>query len=206
MRRMGALSLAVLTLPLAAAAPGDVHWPMHGGVDNIRYSPLTQINRSNVAQTAGRVDLRLARRLQGLRDAEQPRRRRRRALRDDADAEGRGGRRGDRAGDLEVRPERRRDGAHAFPPPRRHGARRSRVRDATATFSGRARQARPAEPIASFGTDGRIDLREGLDKPAEGISVSASTPGVDLRGPAHPREQRARDAARDRPVTSAPST
>ena len=33
-------------------------------------------------------------------------------------------------------------------------------------------------PIASFGTDGRIDLREGLGMPAEKLSVSASTPGV----------------------------
>jgi len=34
------------------------------------------------------------------------------------------------------------------------------------------------QPINSFGTDGRIDLRNGLGKPAEGLSVSASTPGV----------------------------
>ena len=33
-------------------------------------------------------------------------------------------------------------------------------------------------PIASFGANGRIDLREGLGKPPEGLSVSASTPGV----------------------------
>ncbi len=33
-------------------------------------------------------------------------------------------------------------------------------------------------PIASFGVEGRVDLREGLGKPAEGLSVSASTPGV----------------------------
>ncbi|HEY7473595.1 MAG TPA: pyrroloquinoline quinone-dependent dehydrogenase, partial [Vicinamibacterales bacterium] len=33
------------------------------------------------------------------------------------------------------------------------------------------------EPISSFGTKGRIDLREGLDQPAERLSVSASTPG-----------------------------
>ena len=33
------------------------------------------------------------------------------------------------------------------------------------------------EPIPSFGTKGRIDLREGLDQPAERLSVSASTPG-----------------------------
>src|SRR4029078_12793685 len=30
----------------------------------------------------------------------------------------------------------------------------------------------------SFGREGRIDLREGLDQPAEGLSVSASTPGA----------------------------
>ena len=33
-------------------------------------------------------------------------------------------------------------------------------------------------PIASFGSGGRIDLREGLGRPAEGLSVSASTPGA----------------------------
>ena len=34
------------------------------------------------------------------------------------------------------------------------------------------------QPIASFGDNGRIDLRQGLGRPAEGLSVSASTPGV----------------------------
>jgi quinoprotein glucose dehydrogenase len=34
------------------------------------------------------------------------------------------------------------------------------------------------QPIPSFGRDGRVDLRDGLGKPAEGLSVSASTPGV----------------------------
>ena len=34
------------------------------------------------------------------------------------------------------------------------------------------------QPIPSFGADGRVDLREGLGKPPEGLSVSASTPGV----------------------------
>ena len=33
-------------------------------------------------------------------------------------------------------------------------------------------------PIKSFGTDGTVDLREGLDRPVAGLSVSASTPGV----------------------------
>ncbi len=34
------------------------------------------------------------------------------------------------------------------------------------------------QPIASFREEGRIDLREGLGRPAEALSVSASTPGV----------------------------
>lgn len=34
------------------------------------------------------------------------------------------------------------------------------------------------EPIPSFGNDGWVDLREGLGRPVEGLSVSASSPGV----------------------------
>jgi quinoprotein glucose dehydrogenase len=34
------------------------------------------------------------------------------------------------------------------------------------------------QPIPSFGNEGKIDLREGLDRPIESISVSASSPGV----------------------------
>jgi quinoprotein glucose dehydrogenase len=33
-------------------------------------------------------------------------------------------------------------------------------------------------PIPSFGENGRVDLRKGLDRVVEGVSVSASTPGV----------------------------
>ena len=33
-------------------------------------------------------------------------------------------------------------------------------------------------PIPSFGNEGRVDLREGLDRPVEKMSVSASSPGV----------------------------
>ena len=62
------------------------------------------------------------------------------------------------------------------------------------------------QPIASFGTDGRIDLREGLDQPAEGLSVSASTPGVVFEDLLIMRQQRAGDAAGHRRATSAPST
>jgi quinoprotein glucose dehydrogenase len=34
------------------------------------------------------------------------------------------------------------------------------------------------QPIPSFGTNGIVDLREGLGRPIEGLSVSSSTPGV----------------------------
>jgi quinoprotein glucose dehydrogenase len=37
---------------------------------------------------------------------------------------------------------------------------------------------RTGKPIASFGDNGRIDLRQNLDRPAEGVSISASSPGV----------------------------
>ena len=56
MKRAGAL----LLLALAAVGPAraghdlqrtaDVGWPINGGVDNIRYSPLTEINSGNVSQ------------------------------------------------------------------------------------------------------------------------------------------------------------
>src|SRR5438094_7782621 len=44
---------AVALIAVVAAAlegAGDVGWPMHGGVDNIRHSPLAQITRDNVAK------------------------------------------------------------------------------------------------------------------------------------------------------------
>ena len=37
---------------------------------------------------------------------------------------------------------------------------------------------RTGKPMLSFGDSGRVDLRAGLDRPIEGVSVSASTPGV----------------------------
>src|SRR5258708_20294080 len=42
-------ALAVLGWTVALAQ-SDVEWPMHGGPDNTRYSPLVQINRDNVAK------------------------------------------------------------------------------------------------------------------------------------------------------------
>src|SRR5678815_326228 len=51
MRAILALGSVVwLLVAFQATAPADVSWPLHGGVDNIRYSPLTQINRDNVSR------------------------------------------------------------------------------------------------------------------------------------------------------------
>jgi quinoprotein glucose dehydrogenase len=38
------------------------------------------------------------------------------------------------------------------------------------------------KPIPTFGDHGRVDLRAGLDRPVEGLSVGASTPGVVFDG------------------------
>src|SRR4029079_16137224 len=36
--------------PLAQSAAADVEWTQHGGTNNIRFSPLTQIDRTNVGR------------------------------------------------------------------------------------------------------------------------------------------------------------
>ena len=82
-----------------------------------------------------------------------------------------------RTRDLEVRSERRRRAGRAVPPSRRHRPQGSRVRQLSQLPLG-ARQEDRHSRSPSFGADGRIDLREGLDQPAERLSVSASTPGV----------------------------
>ena len=85
--------------------------------------------------------------------------------------------------------------AGASPASRRHGARAIASSSPQRSYLW-ALDRKTGTPIASFGRDGQIDLREGLGRPAERLTVSASTPGVDLRGHAHHRQQRSRDAAR----------
>ena len=136
------------------------------------------------------------RRVHGLRDAEQPRRRRRRALRDDADAAGRRARRGDRArscgGSI---PSGGAAAAHAVPASRRHRARRiassSRYRNflwaldqKTGTADPVVRRRRPHRSARGARQAGRAAERQ------------RQHAGRRLRGPADPRQQRARDAAR----------
>ena len=65
-------TLVIIVLaPLVSAQQPDVDWPQHGGSDNIRYSPLGQINRDNVnrLQVAWTYD---SGDVPGLRDAGNP--------------------------------------------------------------------------------------------------------------------------------------
>ena len=75
--------------------------------------------------------------------------------------------------------------AHALPPSRRGRARRSRASSPIATSCSRSTR-RPASRFASFGANGRVDLREGLGKPAEGAERQRQHARRGLRGPADP--------------------
>jgi quinoprotein glucose dehydrogenase len=169
-----ALLCAAVSGPYATTA--DVGWPLNGGVDNIRHSPLTQINRGNVknlrvAWTYDSHDAFPGSEMQsnpivvdGVLYATTP------TLRVVAlNAEtGRELWTFDPSGGAAGRPRFRHRGVAV------HG---DRVLFTYRNFL-YALDKRTGTPIASFGDGGRVDLREGLDQPADRISISASTPGV----------------------------
>ena len=47
-KTLGVAGLSVLAGLVALAQPGSVNWAINGGENNIRFSPLTQVNKSNV--------------------------------------------------------------------------------------------------------------------------------------------------------------
>jgi quinoprotein glucose dehydrogenase len=159
-----------------AQATRDTDWPMHGGVDNIRYSSLTQINRDNVTtlQVAWTYDSHDAFKgsemqsnpvvVGGVLYATTPTLK---VIALDA-ATGREIWKFDPGG-----------GATATARFRHRGVtvHKDRVFVTYRSFLW-ALDRTTGTPIAAFGTNGRVDLREGLDQPAEKLSVSASTPGV----------------------------
>src|SRR5580765_2616416 len=172
---LGILAAASVTA-FVAAAPADTGWPVHGGLDNIRYSPLTQINRQNVSQlkvawTYDSHDAFKASEMQsnpivvdGVLYATTP------TLKV-----------------IAVNAETGReiwmfDPSGGAAPGARFRHRGVTVHADRVFVSYRsflwALDKQTGRPIASFGAGGRIDLREGLDQPAERLSVSASTPGV----------------------------
>jgi quinoprotein glucose dehydrogenase len=157
-------------------APDDVGWPINGGPGNIRYSALTQVNRDNVkdlkvAWTYDSHDAFKDSEMQsnpiivdGVLFATTPTMK---VVAVNAET-GQEIWKFDPAGGAASRARFRHRGVavHA-----------DRVFVTYRTFL-YALDKTTGKPIPSFGTDGRIDLREGLGKPAETASVSASTPGV----------------------------
>src|SRR5437867_9588025 len=154
----------------------DVSWPINGGADNIRYSPLAQINRDNVStlQVAWTYDSHDAFKgsemqsnpvvVDGVLYATTPTLK---VVAVDA-ATGREIWKFDPSG-----------GAGSTGRFRHRGVtvHADRVFVTYRSFLW-ALDKKTGQPIKSFGSDGRIDLREGLDRPAEKLTVSASTPGA----------------------------
>ena len=165
----------VLLSAVAQQKPQNTDWALHGGENNIRYSTLDQINRGNVTklQVAWTYDSKDASRgsemqsnpvvVDGVLYATTP------TLKVVAVDAGTG---------REI---------WKFDPSGGQGGGRFRHRGVTVhkdrvfvTYRSflYALDKKTGQPIPAFGTNGRIDLREGLDQPAAGLSVSASTPGA----------------------------
>jgi quinoprotein glucose dehydrogenase len=154
----------------------DLGWPVNGGPDNIRYSPLKQITRENVGQLkmAWSYDSHDAFKdsemqsnpiiVDGVLYATTP------TLKVVALDAGTG------------RELWSYDPSGGAAPQRRYRHRGVTVYRDRVFFTYRnflyALDRKAGKPIPSFGTEGRIDLREGLDRPVEKMSVSASSPGV----------------------------
>jgi len=165
--------LAASALALSAA---DVQWPVNGGPDNIRYSPLTQIspanvNRLKVAWTYDSHDAFKDSEMQsnpivvdGILYATTPKLR---VVAVDATT-------GREVWNF--------DPNGGGPPGRRYRHRGVTVYKDRVFFTHRnylyALDRKTGKPIPSFGDNGRMDMRVGLDRPVENMTVSASTPGV----------------------------
>jgi quinoprotein glucose dehydrogenase len=168
--------LSVLVLLASCIFADDLGWPVNGGPDNIRYSSLKQITPQNVSQLkmAWSYDSHDAFKdsemqsnpivVDGVLYATTPTLK---VVALDA-ATGREVWMFDPSG-----------GAAAQ---RRYRHRGVTVYQDRIFFTYRnflyALDRKAGKPIPSFGTEGRIDLREGLDRPVEKMSVSASSPGV----------------------------
>jgi quinoprotein glucose dehydrogenase len=169
-------SLLLALLPAAAAvAASNADWPIHGGVDNIRYSTLTQITRQNVAKlrVAWSYDSHDSFKgsemqsnpvvVDGVLYATTPTLK---VVALDA-ASGREIWKFDPSG-----------GAPAGARFRHRGVTLHRDR-VFVTYRNwlYALDRKTGQPIAAFGANGRVDLRDGLGMAAERASISASTPG-----------------------------
>ena len=175
-RRVGVCLLSSLVAIAWLRAAADADWPVNGGVGNIRYSPLAQINRGTVGrlQVAWTYDSHDAFKgsemqsnpivVDGVLYATTP------TLKVVAV---------DAATGRELWKFDPSAGAGSTGRFRHRGVtvHADRVFVTYRSFLW-ALDKKTGAPIKSFGTDGRIDLREGLDRPADQLTVSASTPGV----------------------------
>ena len=168
--------LLILTTACGPAAPQQADWPLNGGPDNARYSPLTGITRDNVSQlqvawTYESGDHFAASEMQsnpvvvdGVLYATTPTMQ---VVAVNA-ATGRELWKFDPSGGATARTRARHRGVavHA-----------DRVFVTWRNFL-ISLDKTTGTPVPAFGVAGRVDLREGLGRPAAGLSVSASTPGV----------------------------
>src|SRR5438876_68684 len=175
-RRLVLVALAALPLGYAAESRPDVPWPINGGPGNSRHSPLSDITRENVrrlelAWTYDSHDAFKGSEMQsnpvvvdGVLYATTP------ALKVIALDAATGHER------WRFDPAAGSAGGARF---RHRGVtvHNDRVFVTCRNFLW-ALDRKSGAPISSFGTGGRVDLRDGLDQPAEKLTVSASTPGV----------------------------
>jgi len=170
------VAAALGAIALAAAQPADVGWLQHGGRDNIRYSPLDQINKSNVNRLQVAWTYEAGDHFKGSEMQSNP------IVVDgmlylttptlhvvalDA-ATGRELWKFDPSGGSGPRTRFRHRGVTVY---------RDRVFVTYRNFLWAIDRLK-GQPIASFGDGGRVDLREGLGKPVDRVTVSASTPGA----------------------------
>ena len=166
----------VLLLAAASAFAADVQWPIAGGPDNIRYSPLRQVTPANVArlELAWRYDSH-----DEFHDSEMQS--------NPVVADGVLYATTPRLRVVALDAATGRELWSFNPTPGQAQPRRARNRGVT-LYSDRVFVAQEqylwaldrttGKPIPSFGDNGRIDLRNGLGRPPENLTVGATSPGV----------------------------
>jgi quinoprotein glucose dehydrogenase len=176
MIRAALLMLSALLALVVQGGTGDTDWPVHGGTGNTRYSPLTQIDTSNVTRLTVAWTYDSGDAFKGSEMQSNP--------------IVVGGKLYITTPTLKVvaldaatgREIWKFDPSGGAAPGARFRHRGVTVHADRVFVTYRnwlyALSTKDGQPIASFGRGGRVDLREGLGRPAEKLTVTASTPGV----------------------------